>query len=101
MTSQALSVAFRADSITTASKATLQHMAKTLGFTQDKFTAPGPKNRPALVLRVEEFDVAGHLQADTTIAYGTSTLTPLRAGQFVLPCLHAVTGLDLFACTLD
>jgi len=36
MTSQALSVAFRADSITTASKATLQRMAKTLGFTQNQ-----------------------------------------------------------------
>jgi hypothetical protein len=33
MTTEALSVAFRADSITTASKATLQRMAKTLGFT--------------------------------------------------------------------
>jgi hypothetical protein len=36
MTTEALSVAFRADSITTASKATLQHMAKTLGFTQNQ-----------------------------------------------------------------
>jgi hypothetical protein len=36
MTTEALSVAFRADSITTASKATLQRMAKTLGFTQNQ-----------------------------------------------------------------
>ena len=43
-------------------------------FPQDKFAAPGPKSRPALVLRVDEFDVAGKLQADVTIAFGTSTL---------------------------
>lgn len=36
MTTEALSVAFRADSITTASKATLERMAKTLGFTQNQ-----------------------------------------------------------------
>jgi hypothetical protein len=36
MTTEALSVAFRTDSITTASKATLQRMAKTLGFTQNQ-----------------------------------------------------------------
>ena len=36
MTSDALSVAFRDDSMTTASKATLQRMAKTLGFTQNQ-----------------------------------------------------------------
>ena len=36
MPTEALSVAFRADSITTASKATLQRMAKTLGFTQNQ-----------------------------------------------------------------
>ena len=62
-------------------------------FPQDKFAAPGPKSRPALVMRVEEFDVAGQMQADVTIAYGTSTIAPVRAGQFVLPCEHAVTGL--------
>jgi hypothetical protein len=62
-------------------------------FPQDKFSAPGPKSRPALVLRVEEFDIAGQLQADVTIAYGTSTLAPVRPGQFVLPCTHAAAGL--------
>ena len=62
-------------------------------FPQDKFAAPGPKSRPALVLRVDEFDVAAQLQADVTIAYGTSTIAPVRAGQFVLPCVHAVAGL--------
>ena len=62
-------------------------------FPQDKFAAPGPKSRPALVMRVDEFEVAGRLQADVTIAYGTSTLTSVRAGQFVLPCVHAVAGL--------
>ena len=36
MTTDALSVAFRGDSITTASKATLERMAKTLGFTQNQ-----------------------------------------------------------------
>ena len=44
-------------------------------------------------MRIDEFEVAGQLQADVTIAYGTSTLTPVRAGQFVLPCLRAVAGL--------
>ena len=62
-------------------------------FPQDKFAAPGPKSRPALVMRVDEFEVAGKLQVDVTIAYGTSTIAPVRAGQFVLPCLHAVAGL--------
>jgi hypothetical protein len=36
MPTEALSVAFRADSITTASKTTLERMAKTLGFTQNQ-----------------------------------------------------------------
>ena len=62
-------------------------------FPQDKFATPGPKSRPALVMRVEEFDVAGQMQADVTIAYGTSTIAPVRAGQFVLPREHAVAGL--------
>lgn len=62
-------------------------------FPQDKFATPGPKSRPALVLRVEEFDVAGQLQADVTIAYGTSTIAPVRVGQFVLACVHAAAGL--------
>ncbi len=44
-------------------------------------------------MRVDEFEVAGGLQADVTMAYGTSTVTPVRAGQFVLPCVHTVTGL--------
>ena len=44
-------------------------------------------------MRVEEFDVAGQMQADVTIAYGTSTIAPVRAGQFVLPREHAVAGL--------
>jgi hypothetical protein len=62
-------------------------------FPQDKFAAPGPKSHPALVLHVDEFDVAGQVQADVTIAYGTSTIAPVRAGQFVLPCVHAAAGL--------
>ncbi len=62
-------------------------------FPQDKFAAPGPKNRPALVIRVDEFEVGGQLQADVTIAYGTSTIAPIRPGQFVLSCIHAVVGL--------
>ena len=62
-------------------------------FPQDKFAAPGPKSRPALVMRVDEFEIGARLQADVTIAYGTSTISPVRAGQFVLPCIHAVTGL--------
>jgi hypothetical protein len=62
-------------------------------FPQDKFAAPGPKSRPALILDVDEFDVAGQLQADVTIAYGTSNIAPARAGQFVLPCVHAAAGL--------
>jgi hypothetical protein len=36
MTSAALSVSFRQDSLTTASKATLEKMAQTLGFTQNQ-----------------------------------------------------------------
>jgi hypothetical protein len=62
-------------------------------FPQDKFAAPGPKSRPALVMRVDEFEVAGQVQADVTIAYGTSTTAPVRAGQFVLLCVHAAAGL--------
>ena len=62
-------------------------------FPQDKFAAPGPKGRPALVLRVDEYEVSGKLQADVTIAYGISTIAPVRAGQFVLPCAHVAAGL--------
>jgi hypothetical protein len=36
MTSASLSVSFRQDSLTTASKSTLEQMAKTLGFTQNQ-----------------------------------------------------------------
>jgi hypothetical protein len=36
MTSAALSVSFRDDSLTTASKSSLEKMAKTLGFTQNQ-----------------------------------------------------------------
>jgi hypothetical protein len=36
MTSTALSVSFRDDSLTTASKSSLEKMAKTLGFTQNQ-----------------------------------------------------------------
>ncbi len=62
-------------------------------FPQDQFPTPGPKKRPALVISVSEFEVAGLVQADVTIAYGTSVLEPLRAGHFLLSQTYRAAGL--------
>ena len=62
-------------------------------FPQDKFPAPGPKNRPALVISVNEFEVSGQVQADVTLAYGTSVVLPVRAGHFLLS--HKFRGAGL------
>ena len=51
-------------------------------FPEDKLSAPGPKARPALVLRVGE-DAAQH--AVVEVAYGTSLkVEPLYAGEFAI-----------------
>lgn len=48
-------------------------------FPQDKILAPGPKPRPALVVRVGEID--GH--CTVAVAYGTSQrVDDLHAGEF-------------------
>ena len=44
------------------------------------------KSRPALVLRVEEFFVAGQIQADVTIAYGSSQRGRLRSPMHWFAC---------------
>ena len=50
-------------------------------FPQDKLPKPGPKSRPALVLRVGE--VQGHPVVD--VAYGTSQkVDSLYAGEFAI-----------------
>jgi hypothetical protein len=72
MTSQALSVAFRADSITTASKATLQHMARTLGFTQ---------NQTVLYALARLRDELQSAQQTTSSAFNTTDNTPASAKQ--------------------
>lgn len=42
-------------------------------FPQDKFRQPGPKERPALVIEVEEYELPdGAIEVFVTVAYGTS-----------------------------
>lgn len=95
MTSQALSVAFRADSITTASKATLQRMAKTLGFTQnqtvlyalarlrDELQAAQPTT-PAPVHTQDNAQACANETADPTTSY-----PPLTTAQHQIIRQHA------------
>jgi len=49
-------------------------------FPQDRLSGPGPKPRPALVLRVGESD--GHTVVE--VAYGTSQVDALYAGEFAI-----------------
>lgn len=42
-------------------------------FPQDKIRQPGPKERPALVIEVEEYELPdGSIEVFVTVAYGTS-----------------------------
>lgn len=42
-------------------------------FPQDKIPQPGPKERPALVIEVEEYELPdGSIEVFVTVAYGTS-----------------------------
>ena len=61
-------------------------------FPQDAFSKPGPKERPALVTRVESFDDG---VVDVDIAYGTSQhLQSLHAGEFLVPATDNEAGLS-------
>jgi hypothetical protein len=81
MTTEALSVAFRDDSITTASKATLQRMAKTLGFTQ---------NQTVLYALARLRDELQSAQARTTPATNSSpSYPPLTSAQHQIIRQHA------------
>jgi hypothetical protein len=64
-------------------------------FPQDLFLAPGPKSRPALVIHVDEFEIKGQLQADITVAYGTSVIDKIHPGEFVLDSSTKGSGLRL------
>ena len=64
-------------------------------FPQDRLPAPGPKPRPALVLRVGEHE--GHPLVE--VAYGTSRkVDTLYAGEFVIlpsdPVAYEAAGLS-------
>jgi PemK-like, MazF-like toxin of type II toxin-antitoxin system len=64
-------------------------------FPQDLFPAPDPKSRPALVIQVNEFELRSQLQADVTVAYGTSVIGKIRPGEFVLSASQPGCGLRL------
>lgn len=84
MTTEALSVAFRADSITTASKATLQHMAKTLGFTQNQTVLYALAR-----LRDELQSAQTAAPAPATKGSATSSYPPLTTAQHQIIRQHA------------
>ena len=84
MPTEALSVAFRADSITTASKATLQRMAKTLGFTQNQTVLYA-------LARLRDELQAAQVTAPTPAAKDSSTPSypPLTTAQHQIIRQHA------------
>lgn len=97
MTSDALSVAFRDDSITTASKATLQRMAKTLGFTQNQTVLYAlarlrdelQKSEYALPRQTQTPNKAAPAQNDTQSSEPSPDYPELSVQQFEVIRQHA------------
>lgn len=67
-------------------------------FPQDKVRQPGPKERPALVMEVEEYELPdGSTEVFVTVAYGTSEdVDDCHPGEFKIESNdpHAGLGLD-------
>jgi hypothetical protein len=67
-------------------------------FPQDKIRQPGPKERPALVVDVEEYELPdGSTNIFVTVAYGTSVdVDDCHPGELKIECSdpHAGLGLD-------
>ena len=67
-------------------------------FPQDKIRQPGPKERPALVIDVEEYELPdGSSETFVTVAYGTSEdVDNCHPGEVKIECSdpHAGLGLD-------
>jgi hypothetical protein len=67
-------------------------------FPQDKIRQPGPKERPALVIDVEEYQlVNGSTEVFVTVAYGTSeNVDNCHPGELTIKSsdLHAGLSLD-------
>lgn len=64
-------------------------------FPEDKIPGPGPKERPALVTKVETFvNDAGMTRIVVDVAYGTSQGTErIYPGEFVIKARHPGSGL--------
>lgn len=61
-------------------------------FPQKEFDVPGPKERPALVTKVETYSDGS---VDVEVAYGTSQGTDdVHAGEFVVPASDPAAGLE-------
>lgn len=66
-------------------------------FPQDRFRQPGPKDRPALVIEVEEYVLPdGSKEIFVTVAYGTSEGVDQRhPGEFTIASRDPHAGLAL------
>lgn len=66
-------------------------------FPQDRIRQPGPKERPALVLEVEEFQLPdGSIEVFVTVAYGTSEdVNNCHPGEFRISRSDPHAGLAL------
>ncbi len=66
-------------------------------FPQDKIPQPGPKERPALVIDVEEYELpSGSIEVFVTVAYGTSQdVDNCHPGEIKIEKSDAHAGLGL------
>lgn len=66
-------------------------------FPQDKIRQPGPKERPALVIDVEEYELPnGSTEVFVTVAYGTSEdVDNCHPGELNIKCSDPHAGLSL------
>lgn len=65
-------------------------------FPQDKIRQPGPKERPALVIDVEEYELPnGSTEVFVTVAYGTSEdVDNCHPGELNIKCSDTHAGLN-------
>jgi hypothetical protein len=65
-------------------------------FPEDKLGPPGPKDRPALVIEVEEENSEDESASIVRVAYGTSQEVEKRhPGEFTIRATDPTAGLDL------
>ena len=66
-------------------------------FPQDKIPQPGPKERPALVIEVEEYELpGGSIEVFVTVAYGTSEdVDNCHPGELKIESTNREAGLSL------